>query len=94
MLSVCGKPQRLRAQSVRVLSRARPLCEVGHAAEEFEDSPEIAVSAEVCDPDIFELAAEDHTNPSFGIHCQQLVEAPSRDGDVVHAPPFSARKRA
>lgn len=68
------------------LSRVRLLFEVGHAAEDLEDQPEIALSAEVCDPDAFEVAAEDHINPSFGLHYEQLVEAPSRDGDVVHAP--------
>jgi hypothetical protein len=51
----------------------------------IEDHPEIAVRAEVCDPDAFELAAEGHINPSFGLHCQHLVEALRSDGDVVHA---------
>jgi hypothetical protein len=31
--------------------------EVGHAAEDLQDHPEIAVRAEVCNPDAFELAA-------------------------------------
>src|ERR1019366_1956787 len=92
MLSAFGKPERLRAQYLRVLSRVRLLFEVGHAAEDLEDHPEIAVRAEVCNPDAFELAAEDHINASFGLHCQHLVEALSSDGDVVHAPTFLGKE--
>jgi hypothetical protein len=49
------KPERLGAQYRRVLSRLRLLFEVGDAAEDLEDHAEIAVRAEVCDPDAFEF---------------------------------------
>src|ERR1700691_1421602 len=68
------------AQYLRVLSRVRLLFEVGHAAEDLKGHPEIAVRAEVCNPDAFELAAQDHINASFGLHCQHFVEALGSDG--------------
>jgi hypothetical protein len=65
---------------------------IWQAAEDLQDHSEIAIRAEVCDLDAFEFAAEGNINSSFGLLCQQLVEALGFDGDVVHATTFFGKE--
>ena len=55
----------------------------GHAAEDLEDHPQVAVGGEVRDIDPAERVAEHQGGSPLLLHRRRLVEARRGDGDVV-----------
>jgi hypothetical protein len=66
------------------LWRVWPLFRVGEVGD-FEGDAEIAFRVEVSDADAAIFAAEDEVVAALGLRCQDFVEVPNGDRDVVDA---------